>query len=160
MYYACSQILLRAYYCPTTPVPPQAWAKWTETKPGPAWPLPPPPHPMLTSTRCVRRSGVRAPPRRGARAPGFASGPGPVGLSGVRARPWGLVWARGLGFGSAARVGGLPPRPRPWLPLRPGRAAPGRGGAGGTGVGRGCAPGGVSVGRPVHRLFVIIFSIL
>jgi hypothetical protein len=153
--YCCAHIIVPPPRFP--PKPGQNGQKPNRVRPGPC---PPPPHPMLTSTRCVRRSGVRAPPRRGARAPGFASGPGPVGLSGVRARPWGLVWARGLGFGSAARVGGLPPRPRPWLPLRPGRAAPGRGGAGGTGVGRGCAPGGVSVGRPVHRLFVIIFSIL
>ena len=157
MYYACSQILLRAYYCPTTPVPPPSLGETDRNQTGSGLAPAPPPHPILTSTKYMHQSRIRALPRHRAHTPGFASGPNPMKLSEIQVQPWGLVWSHRPRFGSAAHVSGLPPHPRPWPSRKPNQASPGQEEAEGTKIGHGCTPEGVPAQHPVHRLFVLIF---
>ena len=151
--YCCVHIIAPPPRFP--PKPGRNGQKPNRVRPGPC-----PPHPILTSTKYTHQSRIRARPRHRAHTPGFASGPNPMKLSEIQVQPWGLVWTHRPRFGSAAHVSGLPPHPRPWLPLQPNQAAPGQEEAEGTKIGHGCTPEGVSVKHPVHQLFVIIFSIL
>ena len=109
MYYACSQILLRANYFPTTPVPPKPGRngqKPNRVRPGPC-----PPHPILTSTKYTHQSRIRARPRHRGHTPGFASGPNRMKLFEIQIQPWGLVWTIDQDLGLPPMSVACPPPP-------------------------------------------------